>query len=202
VKRSWLGVAAEGDGSTLAVPGVTGSVQNLAVKVNKASGTGATPLDWRTAITPSPLDLFGDVVSASGELTNLDIFGLLTGAAFFSLQRKVVDANVNGGVFDPTKGDLKSATLVTFGLSLDETNPGDPADKYSLRVGPADFGVEILNGTLAVASLAPADAADARRWIAVQAENLGATLALQPLVDARLEDVKVQINRATGLASV
>jgi hypothetical protein len=112
--------------------------------------------DETGAFTAAPVKVDGvdltltqRVLAVSGELTNLDIFGLLTGAARFALVREVVDVDVNGdGVLDagPNK-DLDNANLLTIGLSL--AGP----DRF-LRVGSDGFGISIDDGDIRIATLA------------------------------------------------
>ena len=174
-------------GATLNVPGITGTVQNLNVKLNKAS-TGAA-FDWTTITTVAGLPSFtGAEQSAAGELVNLDVLGLLQGGAKFAVSRRDVSATVDGGA--PI-----NATLLTLWLSLE-----DAGDAYFLRVGAAGFGLQIDEGEVLVAALAPTLATDTRRWVAVQATGLAASLTL-PLVTADLSAVSVELNRASGVGA-
>src|SRR5205814_2853556 len=173
---SWIALDGRDFSATLVLPGVTGSVSNLDVTINRGSHAGA--LNWTSALAAPPVTLTADKLETSGELTGIDAFGLLSGSAFFSISRKTVDAEVDGVAgFNPAAGhDLIGATLVTFALDL--TGPS-----RFLDVGGAGFGLDVDDGTALVAALAPAAAADTRRWIAVQASGLSATLTL-PGVDA------------------
>ena len=75
-----------------------------------------------------------------------------------------------------------TAGVSGFGLSV--TSPGsDPAN-----------GVRI-------ALLSPAAPADARRWMAVQAAGLEATLSLEGLMTATVSNLGLEINRASGPAT-
>ncbi|HSO01150.1 MAG TPA: hypothetical protein VLS46_01385, partial [Gaiellaceae bacterium] len=213
--RSWTALQASGIGGTLHLPGVHAGVENLVVEVNRA--TGATALDWAAALDLDRDGTFGDdaqVVGVTfslagerlrvaGDLVDLDIFGLLTGEVGFELVRDTVDADVNGDGFvigtpAAPSPDLDNAILITFSLSLDEA-PG-PETRF-LRVGVAGFGIEIADGTIRIAALAPALETDTRRWVAVQADGLAASLTL-PLVTASVENVAVEVNRASGGGAV
>ena len=182
------------------MPGITGGVQNLTVKLNQAS-IGADPLDWTTVTSPpAGLPTFtGAELSAAGELVNLNILGLLTGAARFAISKQTVAANVDGTPGFSTATDLQDASLVTLWISLDETAP-DPAGAYYLRVGVPGFGIQIDNGSLFVAALAPAAATDARRWVGVEASGLGAALSI-PLVSGTISNVNVDLNKASGVGA-
>ncbi|MHB1243995.1 MAG: hypothetical protein ACYC1P_11455, partial [Gaiellaceae bacterium] len=209
--RSWMTLQAAGVGGTLHLPGVIASVENLVIEVNRASapvGVAVAELDWADALDLDRNGTFGDdaqvvgvtfalaggFLRVAGDLVDLDVFGLLTGAAGFELVRDTVDADVNG---DGAR-DLDDAILITFSLSLDEA-PGDPV--RFLRVGVDGFGLLISDGTVRIAALAPALTTDARRWVAVQADGLAASLTL-PLVTASVENVSVEVNRASGGATV
>ena len=207
--RRWVAFQGSGLGATLALPGVTASIANLTVEVNRA--TNAPALDWTTALDLDRNGSFGDQLlvdgvavtqtaerlKVAGDLVDLDIFGLLSGAAGFEVSRDLVDVDLDGVT---STVEVDNAVLLTFGLTLDEAAPGDPETRF-LRVGTAGFGLEIHDGTVRVAALAPAAAADARRWLAVQASGLSATLTL-PFVNASVANVKLDVNRAGGLASV
>ena len=194
--RSWVGLTADDVAATLSVPGITGGVENLNVRLNEA--TNADPLDWST-VTPAPAGLpttlSGAQLSAAGSIVDLNIFGLLTGAARFAIASRTVAADVDGTPGFSAATDLSNATLVTLWLSLDEVS-GDP-NVYSLAVGGPGFGLAIADGSVFVAALAPSAASDARRWIGVQASGLHASLTL-PAVTAIVDAVAVDLNRASG----
>ncbi|HKI92395.1 MAG TPA: hypothetical protein VJ986_08830, partial [Gaiellaceae bacterium] len=197
---SWVALDAENVAATLAVPGITAGVQNLTVKLNQASA-GADPLNWTTVTSPpAGLPTFtGAELSAAGELVNLNILGLLTGAARFAISKQTVAANVDGTAgFSPTT-DLQGASLVTLWLGLGDTTT-DPTNAYYLRVGVPGFGIQIDNGSLFVAALAPAATTDSRRWVGVEASGLGAALAV-PLVSGTISNVNVALNKASGVGA-
>src|SRR5258708_35060813 len=86
---SWFGLNGTGLSGTLTIPGVAASVANLSVQVNQAKGTGATAIDW-TTVTGSGLSLAGSLLKAEGDLTSLDVFGLLSGSGHFALSKSPV----------------------------------------------------------------------------------------------------------------
>src|SRR5262249_8478006 len=65
-------------------------------------------------------------------------------------------------------------------------------------VGTDGFGLSITDGSIAIAVLSSNVAGDARRWIAVQGENLAASLAIPGVAGITLSGVSISINRATG----
>jgi hypothetical protein len=205
--RSWLALQADSLSATIALGSlVTATVQDVALEINqaKAATAGGTPvyLDWTTqvgtaagsAFTAEPvtvagraITLSGNRLAVSGELTGLSIADLLFGSAKFALIRDTVDVDLTGNGLV----DLDNATLLLVSLT-----------DLQLTVGTADFGVAITSGNIRVASLAPAAPADPRRWLAVQAAGLGATLDVGPLVQATLSNVALAVNTASGLAPV
>ena len=92
---------------------------------------GTTTIDFESAL-----------LRASGR-ASLDVFGLLTGSARFTLDQRTVDVDLDG---DPaTAGDqLDDAQLTAFALTEIDLKLG--TDTVGLRIGPG--------GTIGVASLA------------------------------------------------
>ena len=184
--KRWFGLSSTGVSASLVLPGVTATISNLNIQVNEASGAGATALDWST-VPGNPLgSLSGDHLSADGDLSDLSIFGILSGSAHVSFARETVDVQLAGGTI------LSGATLVSFSLSL--------GSGQSLQAGVPGFGLTISSGTLLVAAIAPAASTDARRWIAVQGTGLAASLAI-PGITATVSSVDVSFNNATGGAT-
>jgi hypothetical protein len=87
---------------------------------------------------------------------------------------------------DP-RATLSDALLLTFALS-----------NVDLTFGTSGFGLSIDSGTLGVTTVAPADALDTRRWIAVTAADLAITLNLGRLVSATVENGVVKVSRRAG----
>ena len=108
--RRWFGLSSSGISASLVLPSVTATVSNLSISVNEASG-GATPLDW-TPLNTSLGSLSGSQLSAYGDLTDLSIFGILSGSATVSFARQTVDVQLGSSTF------LTGATLLSFSLSL------------------------------------------------------------------------------------
>ncbi len=184
--KRWFGLSSSSVSASLVLPGVTATISNLSIQVNEASGAGATALDWST-VPGNPLGaLSGDHLSADGDLSELSIFGILSGSAHVSFARETVDVQLAGGTI------VSGATLVSFSLSLDSGQ--------SLQAGVPGFGLTISSGTLLVAAIAPAASTDARRWIAVQGTDLAASLAI-PGITATVSSVDVSFNNATGGAT-
>ncbi len=204
-KRYWVAVTSSGLSGSLNLGGsVTASVQNVAVAINQAGGAdasnnAATPLNWSTTFNPavdpgtnlpSPpatslaITATGGGVSVSGTLTSLDIFGILTGSANFSLNDSTVSPAVGGAT-------LTNATLLTVGLS-----------NLQVAAGSGGFGIAISGGNLGVALLEvpkPTSGTDTRYWLAVIGSNgLAGTLTLGSGVAASVSNVSVAINTAGG----
>ena len=127
----------------------------------------------------------------SGELQNLDIFGLVTGGADFALKSQLVDVDLDGDRNAATGEQLNDAALMMFALS-----------DLDLTVGFGGDGLQIDGGTLGLAVIkAPTPAAgagtDNRSWVALSGHDLDFTLVL-PGITADVDDVTLKINRASG----
>src|SRR5258708_7042030 len=129
---SWFGLNGTGLSGTLTIPGVAASVANLSVQVNQAKGTGATAIDW-TTVTGSGLSLAGSLLKAEGDLTSLDVFGLLSGSAHFAISKTLVTL---------TSPVVTSQPLLAVALS-----------NLQLAVGTAGYGLQITSGSINAASL-------------------------------------------------
>ena len=198
--RRWLGVRGTELGATLNLGGfVTATLQHVEVRVNRFSG-GATALNWLTSLDLNndgtfgadpadklsvvlvPINLTTDEVFVAGDLTGLDIAGLVSGSAHFEVKKQTIQVN---------QGGTTSATLLTFGLS-----------NLNLTVGTSSFGLTINAGSIAIAAITPTIATDTRRWLAVKGTELGASLNLGGLVTATLQHVTVSVNNFSGGATV
>ena len=213
--RKWLAVQASGLGASLNVGSLlTAELENVSLQVNQASPAVPTPtpvLDWTAAfdidangvfgevddlliVDGTPIELTTDKLAVAGDLATLSIAGLVNGSAHFEITKQTVDVNLDD---DPLTAELEAATLITIGLS-----------EIELSIGTADFGVAITGGAIQVAALAPKPPtitapgtpapSDARRWLAVQASGIGASLNAGDLLSAALEDVALEINQASG----
>src|SRR5262249_6179136 len=109
-----------------------------------------------------------------------------------SFSRKTVTATVGGKAVP--------ATLFTFSLDLSQgclvagtlDGCGSTATGSGLAVGGTPGA-----GTLTVATPAPTDTTDTRRWIAVEGKNLSASLVI-PGVTAHVTEIDVALNSASG----
>src|SRR5205814_1246236 len=127
----------------------------VALKLNKA--TNAQPLDWTAALgasTPAAVaTISGDLLAVSGQVVTLDVAGLLSGSAHFSVTRQTVTATL------PTTG-ATSSVLLTVTL-----------DNLFLAVGTPSIGAQITGGSLVVAMLGPSATTDHRSWVAFNGQN-------------------------------
>ncbi|HMC71177.1 MAG TPA: hypothetical protein VKJ07_18615, partial [Mycobacteriales bacterium] len=187
---TWVGVYGTGLGANLAAPGVVADVSNLVLKLNKADGT-TIALDWSNvsgaSATVQSLPIDVSFFSVEGDLSNLSVASLITGSAHFTVGVQTVSLTLSDG------STVASATLLTLSLS-----------KLQLRVGIGSFGLTIGDGTatsatVGIATIAPNDAADTRRWLAIVSSNLSVSLTL-PVVSASIGGVAIQANRASGTA--
>ncbi|UCE37498.1 MAG: hypothetical protein JSW00_18920 [Thermoplasmata archaeon] len=202
---SWLAVLAQDIGGTLTLPSISGSLDSLAVKINKGYG-GASALNWSLALDldddgtygedPDDLvDFDGDtgttgdqvtytsgIVRVSGSLSDIDIFGLITGGANFAVNKQLVDVDSDGDGDGQTGTQYDDATLITFAL-----------DSLNLKVGPSGFGISVSDGTVGFAAIE----SGSMKWVAVNASGITATLTL-PGVSATVSDIGFEINRVEG----
>ena len=112
--RYWIAVNGSGLAASLALGGVTASVQSLDLQVDRAGGTDASnnpaiALDWLTdvsgttipidpgaSITPTPVSLpiddsQGAVFTVGGDRAQVNIFNIITGSADFALRRSTTN---------------------------------------------------------------------------------------------------------------
>ena len=120
--------------------------------------------------TAMPITFRGSQLAVAGSITGLNLFGILTGGADFSVTSQLVDIDFNGSATNTTDR-LNDASLVTFALS-----------NLNLRLGTDTAGLQIgPGGTVGIASIsAPAPAtgtgADNRTWTAVVGKDLAVSL--------------------------
>ncbi|TMD73457.1 MAG: hypothetical protein E6I81_04345, partial [Chloroflexi bacterium] len=182
--QSWFGLDTENLGGQLVAPGVSATLTNGMIQLNQASGTGATALDWRqSSLADAGLILNGPLATVAGDLSNLDIFKLVTGSASFSLSRTLVNTQ------SPA---LTNAPLLTGSLSI--------SGSQQLRLGTAAFGVTLTGGSLRVAALSD-PGTSGRSWLGLDAENITGHL-VGPGVKADVSNGQVQLNRASGTGAV
>jgi hypothetical protein len=205
---SWLAVLAQDVGGTLTLPSISASLDSLVVKINKGYG-GASALNWTQALDINDNDTYGedpddlvdfdgdtgttddqvtysdDYLEVSGSLTEIDIFGLITGGADFAVNKQFVDVDSDGDEDGGTGDQYDDATLITFAL-----------DSLNLKVGASGFGISVSDGTVGVAAIE----SGSMSWVAVNAVGITATLTL-PGVSATVSDIDFEINSADGGAS-
>ncbi|MHB1241813.1 MAG: choice-of-anchor D domain-containing protein, partial [Gaiellaceae bacterium] len=136
-------------------------------------------------------------IKVTGELTGIELLGVLEGGVTFEISRQLVDVNLDGNA---STVELSEALLVTFGLSLDEDAPVDPETRY-LKVGPDGYALTLEDGTLVIAVLSapePLTGTDTRRWIAVEAIGVGGNLLLGTFASATATGIDVLANSASG----
>src|SRR5262249_8951478 len=121
--------------------------------------------------------------AVSGSLDNFQLAGLVAGSAHFSVTKQLVNATVPPG----SPSSLTNAPLLTVTLS-----------NLQLRIGTNDVGLRITGGSLTVVSLAPADPADHRSWLAVNASGISGSLAVGSGAQATLAQIAVRVNKATN----
>ena len=139
--------------------------------------------------------------TVTGDVSNLNVFDVLQGGAKFQVSTKSVDVNVDGGAFTPSPGgDLHNASLTTFGIDLNEDNPGDPQTRF-LQFGPDGASLTVQDGSLAVAYISPSSSTDTRRWVAVKGVGLTGALDLGGVVTATAGGIDISYNSASGGAS-
>src|SRR5205814_2111742 len=169
--RSWLAIDATGISGEIHVGTVlTAALSAVKIQVNRASGAydadgagtasapvNATALDWST-VPGANLTLSGSKLSVSGHVDSLDVAGLVSGSAGFSVSKTLVDVMVDSTL-------LHDASLLTVTL-----------DQLALKVGTDTVGVTLAGGSIAVAVLAApaatAPATDTRSWLAIDASDI------------------------------
>ena len=167
--RSWLAMQAAGLTATFSLAGLLqATVTGVGLEINSAAPQTPVPtpaLDWTTAVgvgdagtgefSPAEVEVGGTVIGftggrtfVDGEITTLDLLGLVSGTAHFELERKAVKASPAGTEID--------AALLTIALT-----------NVQLDVGAAGFGVRIttsgVDAGVRIASLSPVAAVAARR---------------------------------------
>ncbi len=203
---SWIAVDGMGLGATFSLgSSITATVNSVTVQINQASGmwnsSPATALDWADdidltgggtyggkvnpgATLPTPVNLTisytNGLLAVAGALADLNIFGILTGSADFAISISTINV---------TTPALTGATLLTLALT-----------NVNLTVGVGSVGLTISAGNLGIAAITPPESAsgDTASWIAVDANDLAASINLGGFVTASVSDVSVQLNHASG----
>ena len=181
--QTYVGVSAQNVGGTINLPGLTGTLANLNLTVNRGPQIGdtTTALNWGS-LTSDPLPSgfsTQPIVQVSGEMTSVTLLGIFTTSADFSFA--IQPANVQLGA-----SNLTGATLITVGLN-------------TLVAGSTTGGAAI--GIAAIEPPTPSSGTDSRYWIAVYATGLSAGFALGSSVAAAVGGVTVQVNQAGGQAA-
>ena len=181
--RTWTALSANSLDIELKLPGITAAVEDVAIEVARSAPDGSDELDWTTAIDLDAADGFGtagtvdpgatldpaveleitqtrDRLVISGELTNLNVFNLITGSAHFAVTRQRVDVKVS-----PTQ-TLDNAGLLTIALS-----------ELNLDVGVDGVGLSISSGNIGIATINEA-APGTRTWTALSANDIAVALDL------------------------
>ena len=139
--------------------------------------------------TPIPITFRGSQLAVAGSISNVDLFGLLTGGADFSVTSQLVDLDLDGSGATTTD-QLNDASLVTFALTA-----------LNLRLGTSTVGLQIgPGGTVGIASIAapvPASGTDGRSWTAVVGKDLAVSLSI-PGITGSVTSGSLKINRANG----
>src|SRR5205807_994082 len=178
--KSYLAVTASGLGGSLHVGSVASAdFAGVSLKVNKASGVGATPIDWadvslETVTLPT---LSGEFAQIAGSLTNLNVADLVSGSADFVITR------------EPVKLSGADASLLAVELS-----------NLSLRVGTADVYASITGSSLSVFALS-LQPSDGKSYLAVTASGLGGSLHVGSVASADFAGVSLKVNKASGVGA-
>ena len=101
--RSWLAIEATGFAGSLAIGSAfTATLADVSVTINTA--TGATALDWADVTGESVTlpTLTTEFLNVSGSLTSINLAGLVSGSADFSVTKESVSVDLGGGPFAAT----------------------------------------------------------------------------------------------------
>ena len=188
---AWLAIQASGLDATLSAGSAfSAAVSGVALAIN----TGTSPLDWSTVTGAAHgITVPAGTTKVSGELTALTIAGVVTGHAHFDVTKSTVSFSAGGGA--PESGTLLVFTLTSLGL----------------EVGVPGFGLSITSGTITVATLAPDAGIASRRWTAVSATGLAASISVGGTFSATVASVTLNVNQSspsagavnfTGLAGI
>ena len=175
--KSWLGVDASGINLSLALDPLTLSISDGELELNRASGTGASKLDWKT-LTPSS----GITLPALGFDNNLDLH--ISGTATVTLS----------GVFTATgTGSLDEGQFTGTDSTTSQTLTGAQALALTLDTSVSAGGVGAAGASLKLVQLTQAG----KSWLGVDASGINLSLALDPLT-LSISDGELELNRASG----
>ena len=177
--RSWLGIQGSGLSGTLSDPALGSlTVTALSVAVNRASGTGATPLDWAADVPAAGLTLAGDATTIGGRAAFSFVDGFLAGAATFAWSRQAVSVRPS------ETAEVVAGHLTRLALS-----------DLALTAGSPGFGVVLApGGTIDVAIVATAT----DTWTGILAQDIAGSIALGDLASVSASALDIAINRASG----
>ena len=226
--RSWLALSASNLGITLSIPGITATVTNGSVLLNRASGAkdtiaNTTELNWVTIEGGNQNGLI-DFNSAGTYTTNLSEL-VDPGAALSppvampvtvrGEQMAVSGSLTNLNVFDIITGSANFALVTTqVDVDLDGIAGGETLNdatlltlglsSLNLSVGAGGTGLAITGGKVGIATIkAPlpttVGATDTRSWTAITAKDLVISLSLPAgVISATVTNVTLKINKAAG----
>ena len=179
---SWLGVDASGISASLNEAPVTLTLSDGTLKLNRASGSGATKLDW-TSFHPTGLALPALDVSNS---LDLELSGKLTVS--------IAEAGVGSGTITATGTGTLDEGQVTDAASGGQLGGSDAqALALTLDTSVSAGGVGAAGGLLKLVSLTQG----AKSWLGVDASGISVSLALEPLTVA-VTDGELKLNTAAG----
>src|SRR5260370_12550916 len=129
------------------------------------------------AVAATRMTLKADQKPASGDLSAINLAGLVTGGTHFSVTRTLVT------VATPA---LSQAPLLTLSLSA-----------MALRIGSGGFGLSISGGTVTFAALADPTTGSTRQWIGFDSSGLAGALT-PPQLTATLANGGGPVNSESG----
>ena len=183
--KSWLGVDASGITLSLNVDPLTVSVTNGELKLNRASGVGATPLDWQSLTAATPLyagiDLHTIDVTAAQSLH-------ISGTATIALS----------GVFTATGTGSLDLGTVTVTSGADQTQVGTAAQALSLTLDTSVTagGIGSAGATLSLVKLTQGT----KSWLGVDASGITLSLDVDPLTIS-VTNGELKLNRVSGVGA-
>ncbi|HKN53260.1 MAG TPA: hypothetical protein VJX66_12195, partial [Amycolatopsis sp.] len=181
--RSWFGLHATAVAGHLAGPGVSADVSAGEVKLNKASGTGATALNWtQIGLTDTGLNLSGPAASVAADISNLDVFKVVGGGASFSVTEEPISTSAPNQV-------LSNAPLLFGSITI------SPAKHQELTLGNDAFGIHVTAAIVNFAVLS--DPASDHSWLGLSVSGLSAAV-VAPQVNAGVTNGFILLNHPSG----
>ena len=196
VAKSWVALDAENLTATLFGPGIHANVTGGLFRFNQGlvnenalqpdEEKDAPPLDWsQSGLTGAgiPASFNQEMTVASGTVSGLNLFDIVTGGATFNVSATRVS------ITDPA---LVDAPLLTGAFSV--------SGGQHLQLGTAAFGVNISSGSLHFASINDPKTAG-KRWFGLEATNLSAQLNA-PGLHGAVTNGLIQVNKASGSGAI